>query len=101
MLTTKIYLITNIMCTNNNVGLYVVLRTDSSSHFLLNFVRATIRESEGGGVVRAVLEMHSVTASDAGPYTCRASNPHGDHSQVFDVAIIGKCPHLVSTFFFH
>ncbi|XP_045103222.1 Down syndrome cell adhesion molecule homolog isoform X1 [Portunus trituberculatus] len=50
--------------------------------------RATIRESEGGGVVRAVLEMHSVTAADAGPYTCRASNPHGDHSQVFDVAII-------------
>ncbi|XP_050737483.1 cell adhesion molecule Dscam2-like isoform X2 [Eriocheir sinensis] len=50
--------------------------------------RATVTESEGGGMVRAVLEMRSVTSADAGPYTCRASNPHGDHSQVFDVAII-------------
>lgn len=42
--------------------------------------------------MRAVLEMRSVTSADAGPYTCRASNPHGDHSQVFDVAIIGEVP---------
>ncbi|KAK3861845.1 hypothetical protein Pcinc_032241 [Petrolisthes cinctipes] len=47
-----------------------------------------ILESEVGGKVRAVLEMVSVTAADAGPYTCRATNPHGSHSQIFDVAII-------------
>ncbi|KAK4299474.1 hypothetical protein Pmani_028258 [Petrolisthes manimaculis] len=46
------------------------------------------RESKGGGKVQAVLEMVSVTSADAGPYTCRATNPHGSHSQVFDVAII-------------
>lgn len=49
-----------------------------------------ILESEVGGKVRAVLEMISVTAADAGPYTCRATNPHGSHSQIFDVSIIGK-----------
>ena len=52
-------------------------------------------ESSVGGAVRAVLEVREVTAADAGPYTCRATNPHGDHSQVFTIAIIGKCGCLV------
>lgn len=50
----------------------------------------TVSESSVGGAVRAVLEVRDVTAADAGPYTCRATNPHGDHSQVFTVAVIGK-----------
>ncbi|KAG7154055.1 Down syndrome cell adhesion molecule-like protein 2-like 8, partial [Homarus americanus] len=50
--------------------------------------RTAVRESKAGGVVRAALEIRAVTAGDAGPYTCRATNPHGDHSQVFDIAII-------------
>lgn len=47
-------------------------------------------ESSGGGVVRTALKLRDVTAADAGPYTCRATNPHGEHSQVFTVAVIGK-----------
>ncbi|KAK8389761.1 hypothetical protein O3P69_009037 [Scylla paramamosain] len=50
--------------------------------------RVTVSESSVGGAVRAVLEVREVTAADAGPYTCRATNPHGDHTQVFTIAII-------------
>ncbi|XP_042230764.1 Down syndrome cell adhesion molecule-like protein Dscam2 isoform X2 [Homarus americanus] len=50
--------------------------------------RTSVRESGGGGSVRAVLEIGIVTASDAGQYTCRAANPHGEHSQVFNIAVI-------------
>ncbi|KAK8739566.1 hypothetical protein OTU49_003404, partial [Cherax quadricarinatus] len=50
--------------------------------------RTSVSESGGGGSVRAVLEIRSVTAADAGAYTCRATNPHGEHSQVFNVAVI-------------
>ncbi|XP_042226508.1 Down syndrome cell adhesion molecule-like protein Dscam2 isoform X2 [Homarus americanus] len=50
--------------------------------------RTSVRESGGSGSARAVLEIRAVTAGDAGSYTCRATNPHGDHSQVFDIAVI-------------
>ncbi|XP_042873974.1 peroxidasin homolog [Penaeus japonicus] len=52
--------------------------------------RMTVRETGTAGVVRALLEFRAVTATDAGPYTCQASNPHGHHSQVFQIAIIGE-----------
>nr|XP_045608775.1 Down syndrome cell adhesion molecule-like protein Dscam2 isoform X3 [Procambarus clarkii] len=50
--------------------------------------RVSVRESRVGGLVRAVLEIRAVTSGDAGTYTCRATNPHGDHSHIFDIAII-------------
>ncbi|XP_042208394.1 Down syndrome cell adhesion molecule-like protein Dscam2 isoform X1 [Homarus americanus] len=50
--------------------------------------RTSIRESGGGGSVRVVLEIRSVTAGDAGPYTCHATNRHGEHSQVFTIVVI-------------
>ncbi|XP_071532405.1 cell adhesion molecule Dscam2-like [Panulirus ornatus] len=50
--------------------------------------RTSVRENSAGGMLRAVLEIRAVTAADAGPYTCRATNPHGDHSQVFKIAVI-------------
>ncbi|XP_071543682.1 uncharacterized protein [Panulirus ornatus] len=50
--------------------------------------RTSIRESKVGSMVRAVLKIRAVTPADAGAYTCLATNPHGDHSQVFDIAII-------------
>ncbi|XP_071537625.1 cell adhesion molecule Dscam1-like isoform X1 [Panulirus ornatus] len=50
--------------------------------------RTSVRESSAGGSARAVLEILAVTTADAGPYTCRASNHHGDHSQVFKIVVI-------------
>ncbi|ROT76065.1 putative Down syndrome cell adhesion molecule-like protein Dscam2 isoform X4 [Penaeus vannamei] len=50
--------------------------------------RVLVRESNAGGLVRAVLEIRAVTASDAGEYTCRATNPHGHHAQMYEIAII-------------
>ncbi|XP_063611247.1 cell adhesion molecule Dscam2-like, partial [Penaeus indicus] len=50
--------------------------------------RVLVRESSAGGLVRAVLEIRAVTAADAGEYTCRATNPHGHHAQMYEIAII-------------
>ncbi|XP_071543543.1 uncharacterized protein [Panulirus ornatus] len=50
--------------------------------------RTSLRESSVGGMARAILEIRAVTAADAGPYTCLATNSHGDHSQVFRIAVI-------------
>ncbi|XP_069169162.1 cell adhesion molecule Dscam2 isoform X2 [Procambarus clarkii] len=50
--------------------------------------RTTVRQGGMGGTVRAVLEIRAVAAADAGPYTCRAINSHGEHFQVFDIAVI-------------
>lgn len=70
--------------------LYCILYIGVLSSLSPSSSRVKNRKSKGGGKVQAVLEMVSVTSADAGPYTCRATNPHGSHSQVFDVAIIGK-----------
>ncbi|XP_037801360.1 Down syndrome cell adhesion molecule-like protein Dscam2 [Penaeus monodon] len=56
--------------------------------FFLSFFRVLVRESSSGGLVRAVLEIRAVTAADAGEYTCRATNPHGHHAQMYEIAII-------------
>ncbi|XP_069954396.1 cell adhesion molecule Dscam2 [Cherax quadricarinatus] len=50
--------------------------------------RVSVRKSGGPTSVKSVLEIRAVTAADAGPYTCRATNPHGDHSQLFDISVI-------------
>ncbi|XP_068201363.1 cell adhesion molecule Dscam2-like isoform X2 [Palaemon carinicauda] len=50
--------------------------------------RVSIRETGGGGMLRTVLEIRSVTSGDAGTYTCRADNPHGHSAQIFTLAII-------------
>lgn len=40
--------------------------------------------------MRAVLEIRGVTTADAGSYTCLAANAHGEHSQVYTIAVIGE-----------
>nr|XP_053635391.1 cell adhesion molecule Dscam2-like [Cherax quadricarinatus] len=55
---------------------------------LLSCSRVLVRESGGPRSVLTVLEIQAVTPGDAGPYTCRATNPHGEHSQQFTIAVI-------------
>ena len=38
----------------------------------------------------SVLEIMHVSAAEAGPYTCRASNSHGADSQTYTVVVLGK-----------
>ncbi|XP_050737575.1 cell adhesion molecule Dscam2-like isoform X3 [Eriocheir sinensis] len=51
--------------------------------------RTLVQETNiGEGAAQAVLEVRSITAADAGPYTCRATNPHGDHAQTYTISVI-------------
>lgn len=67
------------------------VKDDCDNNYSLFLFRISVHESSVvGGVVRAVLEIRGVTAADAGSYTCLAANAHGEHSQVYTIAVIGR-----------
>ncbi|CAL4122421.1 unnamed protein product, partial [Meganyctiphanes norvegica] len=61
--------------------------------------RISVNSNGFGDTVRAVLEIRNMNAHDDGQYTCRATNHHGQHSQVFTVTVLEPptAPHNVIT----